>query len=147
MTTILEILSDVHITHLDCREAPQVTPLPAWKDAIALLPALEVIYMFADPTAVRFLTVLAQFSGKKVPKNGCPMNLRHIHVSATASDRGSATVRLVFEALQALLSALHGHGTPLAILEIRDLDARLDVDEENWNLHSHLAGTLICNNM
>ncbi|KAJ7719334.1 hypothetical protein B0H14DRAFT_3521343 [Mycena olivaceomarginata] len=147
MTTILEILSDVHITHLDCRDTPHVTPLPAWKDAIALLPALEVIYMFADPTVVRFLTVLAQFSGKKVPKNGCPTNLRYIRVSATASDGGSATVCLVFEALQVLLSALHGRGTPLAILEIRDLDARLDVDEENWNLLSHLAGTLIRNNM
>ncbi|KAJ7840066.1 hypothetical protein B0H14DRAFT_3869551 [Mycena olivaceomarginata] len=147
MTMILGILSDVHITHLDCRDAPQATPLPAWKDALALLPALEVIYMFADSTAVRFLTVLAQLAGKKVPKDGYPTHLRHIHVSATACDGGSATVRLVFEALQALLSALHGRGTPLAILEIRDLDARLDVDEESWNLLSQLAGTLIRNNM
>ncbi|KAJ7822974.1 hypothetical protein B0H14DRAFT_3470342 [Mycena olivaceomarginata] len=108
---VLKALPCATITHLDCRSATHLT-VPSWKTAIALLPALEMMYTFVNAVY--------------------PL-LRHIHLYAFIwGDDDTDTVTPVLDALRLLLTTRQARGTPLPILEITDQGASLNLPEAEW---------------
>ncbi|KAJ7891899.1 hypothetical protein B0H14DRAFT_3693883 [Mycena olivaceomarginata] len=130
MTKVLKALPCATITHLDCRSATHLT-VPSWKTAIALLPALEMMYTFVNVGATRLFTALVELTEN--PRKAVYPLLRHIHLYAFIwGDDDTDTVTPVLDALRLLLTTRQARGTPLPILEITDQGASLNLPEAEW---------------
>jgi hypothetical protein len=150
ITEILGMLADLHpgITHLDCRStgtAPQLTTLKAWKTALTLLPALEIVYIPPNVTAIRVLQALSQLIETPAVGDTSPC-LREIRITGLSDKEGFNAMPLVLNGLRQLLLFLHAQGTPLERLEVSEKSTGLEVDEEGWKSLSQLVGTLVRNN-
>jgi hypothetical protein len=125
MTKVLKALPCATITHLDCRSATHLT-VPSWKTAIALLPALEMMYTFVNVGATRLFTALVELT-ENPRKAVYPLLYAFIW-----GDDDTDTVTPVLDALRLLLTTRQARGTPLPILEITDQGASLNLPEAEW---------------
>ncbi|KAJ7110580.1 hypothetical protein C8R44DRAFT_800252 [Mycena epipterygia] len=143
MTKILKALPCATITHLDCRGATHLT-VASWKTALALLPALEMVYTFVNAAATRLFTTLVELTEE--PRGAVFPPLRRLHLYAYVwKQREDApdVVAPVVDALRQLISVRHAHGTPLEVLEIDEQLSSLDMQEAEWEAMFELVGTLI----
>ncbi|KAJ7210085.1 hypothetical protein GGX14DRAFT_565874 [Mycena pura] len=142
MSKVLKALPSATITHLDCRCATQLT-VTSWKAAIALLPALEMIYIFVNSAATKLFTALVELS----ECGGVYPPLRHIHLHAFVwkhrSDEDNDVVTPVLDALRLFLRTRHARGTPLEVLEIEEEVPSLAMREEEWEALFELVGRFI----
>ncbi|KAJ7307755.1 hypothetical protein DFH08DRAFT_1051309 [Mycena albidolilacea] len=150
ITKVLEMLADLQpgITHLDCRStstAPQLTTLKAWKTAISLLPALDIVYIPPNVTAIRVLQALSQLAETPAVGDASPC-LREIRITGLSDKEGFNAMPLVLNGLRQLLSFLNARGTPLERLEVSKKSTGLEVDEEGWKSLSQLVGTFVRSN-
>ncbi|KAJ7312616.1 hypothetical protein DFH08DRAFT_973393 [Mycena albidolilacea] len=130
MTKVLKALPCATITHLDCRSATHLA-VSSWKTAIALLPALEMMYTFVNVGATRLFTALVELTEN--PRKAVYPLLRHIHLYALIwGDDDTDTAPSVLDALRLLLTTRQARGTPLPILEITDQGASLNLPEAEW---------------
>jgi hypothetical protein len=143
MTKTVKMLSPTSITHLDGRDATALT-LSSWRTALALLPALQMVYVTCNITAVRFFKALQHLEEKVA---GTPSALRCIHITtcSQSSDEESLPAVMVFDALLQMLRLRRARGTPLELLEIEGQDMYLNIDQERWSSLSGLVGNLIMN--
>ncbi|KAJ7453310.1 hypothetical protein B0H11DRAFT_1820659 [Mycena galericulata] len=148
MTKVLKALPCSGITHLDARAAPHLT-VASWKAALALLPALEMMYTFVNSAATRLFTALVELTEN--PRGGVFPPLRHVHLYAYVwrrSDDGGAdadVVAPVLAALRRLLAVRHRRGTPLPVLEIDEQVDSLGMREEEWEALFEQVGKFIRN--
>ncbi|KAJ7301315.1 hypothetical protein DFH08DRAFT_103868 [Mycena albidolilacea] len=145
MTKVLKALPCSTITHLDCRNAVHLT-VPTWKAAVALLPALEMVYTWLNPAAAQFLTALAELTEN--PRNAVVPPLQHVHLWAYAwrqNQNEPDEVGPVLAALRRLLAARHACGTPLPVLEIDEQINSLNMEEAEWEALFEKVGKFIRN--
>jgi hypothetical protein len=145
MTKVLKALPYSTITHLDCRNAVHLT-VPTWKAAVALLPALEMVYTWLNAAAAQFLTALAELTEN--PRNAVFPPLQHVHLWAYAwrqNQNEPDEVSPVLAALRRLLAARHACGTPLPVLEIDEQINSLNMEEAEWEALFEKVGKFIRN--
>ncbi|KAJ6626207.1 hypothetical protein B0H10DRAFT_547873 [Mycena sp. CBHHK59/15] len=145
MTKTLKALPCHTITHLDTRLATHLTAT-SWRGALALLPALEMAYMFVNNGAVKFLQALCE--DLESPKGTVGPRLRHLHMYAYVWKRNTDApdvVPPVLDALRQLLILLHARGTPLEVLEVDEQQGCLGMDESEWEALFGLVGKFIRN--
>ncbi|KAJ6527782.1 hypothetical protein B0H19DRAFT_1275132 [Mycena capillaripes] len=92
--------------------------IASWNCSLALL--LEMVYIVANGTEIRFLTALRV-------------------------NEGVVPAILVFNALRELLCVRHVRATPLEMLKIGERNTRLEIEDENWDTFGRLFRTFIQN--
>ncbi|KAJ7615936.1 hypothetical protein FB45DRAFT_801558 [Roridomyces roridus] len=135
MSKILKALPVSTITHLDCRSASHLS-VTSWKYALALLPALESIYLFVNNGALQLFGALTELTETpKTPSAGFPSSLKHIHLLAYVyklRDDAEDFVPSVLEALRRLLDARVAAGTPFPLLDIDEGGDGLKMSAVEW---------------
>ncbi|KAJ7124318.1 hypothetical protein C8R44DRAFT_852233 [Mycena epipterygia] len=123
MTKVLKTLPTQAITHLDAGSAHLT--VRSWKTALALLPALEAVYMHIDDAGTRFCEAVLDME-HHVP-------LRTIQLALFAHhDPDEDPVDTFLEVLKRLLRAYRARGTSLIHLLLKDWFSNFDMNETKW---------------
>ncbi|KAF7334583.1 F-box domain-containing protein [Mycena venus] len=116
LSKIIKALSFQHITHLDGRLAPYLTPV-SWRTVLKLLPSLHTAYVQTLLGMIgQFLRALVEVEDLDPERQKYP-RIHRLHILAAVLDEENdmpATLTL----LRSYLQLCHGLGAPLPILEI-----------------------------